>query len=151
MQIPADAIPPEVLGLRDELLRRGYGVVEERYDGASFGNALLDLERDGTFVRLVRERGQWFVGISGTAGSHGFAPVIWHAFLESSMPPLEVISLDVEAKLLLSDLPRIESVISDLDEQDLAELRALQSRRAKTRRDMGLELSPATEPRQRSG
>jgi hypothetical protein len=145
MKIPGDVFPAEVQSLHDELLRRSYTTVEELYDEASFGNALLVLERDGTFVRLTRERGQWLVEASETLTSHGFAPVIWHAFLETSTPPLEVISFDGEAELLLADLARIETVIRDFGEQELADLRVLQSRRAKTRRDMGLEL-PSTEP-----
>ncbi|MGH7643938.1 MAG: hypothetical protein ACRENX_13190 [Candidatus Dormibacteria bacterium] len=136
MQIPADAFLPPVRALLDELLRRGYAIGEERYDESSFGNALVILKRNDTVVRLVRDRGQWFVEVAGAAEGDWFAPVIWHAFLESSMPPLEATSLDGQAQLLLADLARIETTNSDFSEQDLAGLQTWRSRRAEARRAM---------------
>jgi hypothetical protein len=133
MKIPGDVFPAEVQSLHDELLRRGYATVEELYDEASFGNALLVLERDSTFIRLLRDRGQWFVGVAEAPGSHGFAPVIWHAFLESSMPSLKIPSFEEQAQWLLADLPRIELVLSDFTEKKLADLQAWRSRRVQAR------------------
>jgi hypothetical protein len=134
VHIPADAFLPPVRALLDELLGRGYATGEERYDEDSFGNALVVLERDGTLVRLVRDRGQWFVEVAGAAEGDWFAPVVWHAFLESSMPPLDTTSFDVQAQLILADLGRIETTNSNFSEQDLAGLRAWRSRRAEARR-----------------
>jgi hypothetical protein len=136
VEVPTDAFLPRVRGLLDELLRRGYAVVEERYDEDSFGNAVVVLERNGTRVRLVRDRGEWFVEVAGASEGDWFAPVVWHAFLESSMPPLGTTSFDGQARLLLADLGRIEATNSDFSERDLAGLRAWRSRRAEARRAM---------------
>lgn len=136
MEIPADVISPAARALLDELGRRGYAIGEERYDEDSFGNGLIVLERNDTLVRLVRDRGQWFVEVAGAAGSDWFAPVVWHAFLESSMPPLETASFDEQSELLLADLDRIETVSDGFGEQELADLRAWRSRRAEARRTM---------------
>jgi hypothetical protein len=136
VEIPADAISPAAHALLDELLRRGFAVVEERYDEDSFGDALVVLERNGTLVRLVRDRGQWFVEVADAAGGDWFAPVVWHAFLESSMPPLETASFEAQAQLLLADLARIGTANSDLGDQELADLRGWRSRRAEARRGM---------------
>lgn len=136
MEIPADAIPSTVQGLLDELLRRGYEIGEDRYDEDVFGNALVVLGRNDTLVRLVRDRGQWFVEVAGATGGDWFTPVVWHAFLESKMPSLEAASFDAQARLVLGNLLRIETVNSDLGEQQLADLRAWRSRRAEARRAM---------------
>lgn len=133
MGIPADVIPPEAEALADDLQRRGYSVAEERYDEASFGNTLIVLERDTTRVRLVRDRGQWFVEVAG--GHDWFSPVIWRAFLESSMPPVEIVPLAVQARWLLDDLGRIQA-IGDLTEDQLADLNDRRSRRAAARREL---------------
>jgi hypothetical protein len=136
VEIPADAIPSAVQGLLDDLLRRGYEIGEDRYDEDVFGNALVVLERNDTLVRLVRDRGQWFVEVAGATEGDWFAPVVWHAFLESSMPPLDATSFDGQTQLLLADLGRIETSNSDFSDQDLAGLQAWRSRRAEARRAM---------------
>jgi hypothetical protein len=65
----------------------------------------------------------WFVieavvrGVAGATEDDWFARVVWHAFLESTMPSLEAASFDVQARLLLDDLLRIEIVNSDLGER----------------------------------
>jgi hypothetical protein len=134
VQIPADVIPPSTRALLDELLRRGYVIREERYDPDSFGNALVDVERNNTLIRIVRDRSQWFVDVASTMGEQRFSPVIWHAFLTSSIPPFETDLLDTAlAQLLLGDLPRIETATRDFNEQTLADLLAWRSRRAEAR------------------
>jgi hypothetical protein len=97
MEIPADAIPSTVQGLLDELLRRGYEIGEDWYDEDVFGNALVVLGRNDTLVRLIRDRGRWFVEVAGATGGDWFAPVVCRAFLESKMPSLEAASFDVQA------------------------------------------------------
>jgi hypothetical protein len=136
VQIPADAIPQAAQAVLDELIRRGYSITDGRYDENSFGDALVVLERNGTLVRLVRDRGQWFVEVGPAPGDVWFSPVVWHAFLESSMPPLETTSFDAQAQLLLADLARIEMANRNLGEQELAALRGWRSRRAEERRSM---------------
>jgi hypothetical protein len=131
VQIPADVIPPSTRALLDELLRRGYAIREERYDEKYFGNVLIDLERNKTLIRIVLDRSQWFVRVASTTGEEWFPPVVWHAFLTSSIPPLETDLLDTaQAQLLLGDLPRIETATRDFNEQTLAGLLAWRSRRA---------------------
>jgi hypothetical protein len=108
VEIPADAISREVRALLDELIRRGYVVGEERDDEDSFGNALVVLERSGTAVGVVRDRGQWFVEVADAGRGEWFAPVVWHAFLESSMPRWRPrpSTLRLDCCSMISDGPR---------------------------------------------
>src|SRR5438067_1243370 len=108
MEIPAHAISSEAQALIDRLQARGYLAIEERYDERRFGDAVVTLKRDSTLIRLVRDRGQWFVEVCGPGGEDWFAPIIWSAFLDSSMPSLETASFDAQARALLDDLGRIE-------------------------------------------
>jgi hypothetical protein len=142
VEIPRDIIPPEVNDLGAELRRRGYFVADERYDDDAFGNALILFERDGTLVRVMRDRGQWFAEVSAAGWNDWFAPIIWRALLGSSMPSLEPTAFADQAQALLDDLDRIEATNRSSDDEQLARLRAWRSRRAEARR--ALPPRPAT-------
>lgn len=134
MEVPDNAMTTAVRKLLDELLQAHYGIDEQRYDEAHFGNALIILTRDRTFVRLVRDRGQWFVEIAGGTADDWFAPVVWCAFLDSANPSLETISFDGQVGLLRHDLARIEVANENFDDKMLASLQAWRQRRADARR-----------------
>ena len=54
------------------LLRCGYRVTEQQTSEAHFGNGFVILTRDDVRVRVVNERGQWFVEIGSSS-----APEEW--------------------------------------------------------------------------
>ena len=130
----SERIPPEVERLLDGLRRHGYAIADERYDPDHFGDALAVLESDRTRVRVVRDRGQWFVEVAGARGGEWFAPVIWKAFLDGSAPPAVAVSFEDQARLLLDEREAIEASARALDEDGLARLRALRAQRAEARR-----------------
>lgn len=136
--IPPEAVDPEVLRLANELRDRGYSIVRERYDAASFGDALIVLEFDTSLVRLVRDRGQWFVELSCGGVDDWFAPVAWHNALVGPISPAETLSFSAQAQLLPADLPRIQVACDTLapDSQVLEELRSAREHRAAARREM---------------
>lgn len=127
MEIPAKAIPHEVEVLLADLERLGYSTAQKSYDRASFGDAVIVLEHDATRIRLVRDRGQWFIEVG--AAHDWFSPVIWRAFLEASPPQEEIVPFAVQARWLLEDLGRIEAS-HDLSKAQLAELDDLRYREA---------------------
>jgi hypothetical protein len=129
-----ERIPPEVERLLDELQRHGYAIADERHDPDHFGDALRLLERDRTRVLLLRDRGQWFVDVGSAHGGGWFQPVIWKAFLEGSMPPLEAQSFEEQVRFVLEEREAIEVAAAALDEDGLARLRALRAQRAEARR-----------------
>jgi hypothetical protein len=136
MNVPSDVIPDELNALLDDLQRRGYLVTETRYDEASFGNAIIVLKHDATRIRLVRDRGQWFIEVA--AAHDWFDPMIWRAFLEASEPSVEIIPLAVQAQWLLEDLGQIE-VMSGLTQEQLAALDDLRTRRFAARMALPLD------------
>ena len=66
------------------------------------------LERETTRIRLVRDRGQWFIEVAG--GDDWFSPLVWQAFLESSMPSVEIVPLDAQARCYLTISAKIEAI-----------------------------------------
>jgi hypothetical protein len=115
------------------LRARGYHVVSERHDDASFGDAEVTFERGATVVRVVRDRGQWFVEATAKGWSEWFAPTIWRALLSGSMPPLDAVPFDGQAQSLFDDLHRIESVTEAASDTDLDQLHDWRARRAEAR------------------
>jgi RHS repeat-associated protein len=134
MEIPAEIVPAEVRALIDDLVGRGYGIDEERYDPDAFGNVLIALRRGETLIRAVRDRGQWFAEVSAAGWNDWFSPIIWRALLAGSLPTLEPAPFRTQAAALLSDLDRIEAAARDGDAEGLDRLRAWRSRRAEARR-----------------
>jgi hypothetical protein len=141
----SDRIPPEGQRLLDELQRHGYAIAEERQGADHFGDALAVLACDRARVRVVRDRGQWFVEAAGARGDEWFAPVIWKAFLDGSAPPAEAASFEDQARLLLDEREAIEASGRALDEEGLARLRCA------ARPAGGGAQSPATFVRRRRG
>jgi hypothetical protein len=135
LHVPPE-IAAEVRAVTDALAERGYRPVNERYDAGSFGNLLMVLERDAALVRLVRDRGQWFIEATPRGADDWFAPVVWHAALVAPIPPAETLSFDAQAQLLLGDLDQIEAASAVGESRLLEELRAVREARARTRREM---------------
>jgi hypothetical protein len=77
------------------------------------------------------------VSIRGRVAGAGdwFSPVIWQAFLASSMPSLEIVPLKAQAQWVLDHLNRIEAM-SDLTDEQVANLRVWRSRRSLARREL---------------
>ncbi len=56
-----------IADLRSWLVERGFVVVSDRYDAASFGDQEIALTRP-IAVRLVRDRGQWWIDVLAADG-----------------------------------------------------------------------------------
>ena len=136
MEVPDEAISPEVGQLLDELRNRGFTTEETRYSWESFGDAIIVLQQGGTVVRLSRDRGQWFIEVAAGEGDW-MDPVIWNSFLESVEAPTEAVRFDDQAKMLLGDLPRIRTFGADPGEEAIAKLRSIRKRRWEGRSELG--------------
>jgi len=62
----------EVVSAADSLLSLGYEMVEDRYDAQAFGSGLVSLRRGDVRVRVVNERGYWFVEIGSVVAPEEF-------------------------------------------------------------------------------
>jgi hypothetical protein len=129
-----DTVPDEVGAVESHLRDRGYDLVSESRDEASFGDTQMTFERGRTLVRLVRDRGQWFLEATAATWDDWFAPTIWHALLTDSMPTLADAEFAVQGRLLLDDLDQIEAVTGDAAAGQLARLLDWRARRAEARR-----------------
>jgi hypothetical protein len=106
------ALPPELAKLAAGLIEHGYRVVEERADPEHFGDRLIVFAGQRTRVRIVRDRGQWFVDVA-TAKGECYEPVIWLAHLTGQMPPLDVPGLAADVEFVLKRLADIEKAAED--------------------------------------
>lgn len=145
MALPAAIMPVEAEDLRLYLLNRGFTTTAERYEPASFGNALVQLERDPMAVRFVRDRGQWTVEIARLGWQDWFDPAIWRALLGSSMEPLETLSLAEQAMFVRAHLLDIVEVGGDGSGRALEKLTAWRAQRAVARRALPFDLPARTD------
>lgn len=134
MEIPPDELNSSSRSLVLELESRGYELAQGQHDTKSFENILLVFERGSTRVRIVRDRGQWFVGASAARWNDWFDPVIWRAFLDSALPQIDVASFEWQCKCLVEDLARIERSTTRSENGTLTRLDELRSARAAIRR-----------------
>lgn len=68
----SDPVLDRSVSAASALLGQGYRVTEHVYDPEHFGNGWVALSRGDACLRLVKERGQWFVDVGSSA-----APEEW--------------------------------------------------------------------------
>lgn len=119
----------EVRSLLQQLRARGYVVLHHLYAEQSFGNALIDLPRGCTRVRVVRDRGQWLVDMCDARDQQWYAPAVWRAWLTSSTGPTGSPAIGDQVDILLDDLPQVEAANERDDRARAAGLGDAQSRR----------------------
>lgn len=78
----ADGWPPIVDDLHAWLMGQGFREEERHYDRRVFGNWLIVLVRAPCRVRLVRDRSQWFLDLSGEGLRDWHGPNRWRGCLE---------------------------------------------------------------------
>lgn len=103
-------------------------------DPDRFGNRLLLLRRNETRIRLVRDRGQWFIEVAAPNSDDWFAPVVWQALLDDQLPPDRMPSVQEQATLVSTRLQEIDTVCFDEPDTLGERLRAWQASRAAARR-----------------
>jgi hypothetical protein len=138
-----DPDPDDGRAVEAQLDDRGYDLIHERRDDAAFGDTEMIFQRGATLVRLVRDRGQWFVDATASAWEDWFAPTIWRALLTDSMPALGAADLAVQGRMMFDDLDRIEAAASDASPRELEKLRHWRARRAEARRALPPDRWPA--------
>ena len=122
--------------LVSELESSGYQRVEQR-SSAGFGDELIAFAREALSVRLVRDRGQWFVEASPVGGEDWFDADVWHSALTETVPPSEPRSSEEQARLMRDDLPAISARVVASAAPAVEQLRMI--RAARSRRRLGLE------------
>ena len=125
-----DAAAQELL---DWLSSAGFAVAGDDYSEAHFGNQVTDLFRNHSWVRLTRDRGQWWVEM-GTRDPESdlFDPAVWWALLRSETEAGANLSIAADAETLKLVLPEIDRLLttSTPDWDRLRHLRADRSARS---------------------
>ncbi len=104
-------LPENLAALVGWLTDQGFALVEELRAPESFGNWFLLYERGPCRVRLVRDRGQWILDISGPDRDEWFDVDIWLSCLEGRNPPTGPYKLDEHVALLRKSLARIDDAL----------------------------------------
>ena len=105
-----DQIPEDLPVLAHWLTSQGFTLTEHHVSSA-FGDRLLLFEREPCRVRLVRDRGQWFLEIAGPTTSDWFDADIWRSCLEGRDPPLDPTAPSAQAAYLRTSLSHIDDAI----------------------------------------
>ncbi|WP_284550429.1 hypothetical protein [Aestuariimicrobium sp. T2.26MG-19.2B] len=96
-------------------------------DTNAFGNQVVLLVHDNIRVRLVRDRGQWFLEIDAALTDEWFSPVIWMALLDKELPDARRPSAEKEASFVVRRWPDFDVLATPCA---VEKLRAWQERRA---------------------
>lgn len=87
-------LPSPIQQLREQLEELGFWFAEEEHRDDGFGDLFLVLTRRGLGVRLIRDRGQWSVEVSGSDLNEWFAPMVWRAYLNQRVGDVATPTLD---------------------------------------------------------
>jgi len=129
-------LPSPIQQLREQLEELGFWLAEEEHRDDGFGDLFLVLTRRGLGVRLIRDRGQWSVEVSGSDLNEWFAPMVWRAYLNQRVGDVATPTLDEQCQLVLDDVGRMQAAIST-DVHLLDQLHRYRSDRAEARRRLG--------------
>src|SRR4051794_35842130 len=93
-------VPTAYRGLADELAAHGFVVQVGDPDDSAFGNQVAVLTHDRIRVRLVRDRGEWFLEIAAPLTDEWFAPVVWMALGSEELPDPRRLTPQEEAEFV---------------------------------------------------
>lgn len=126
-----DDVPAEIEGLLSELT--GAGFTAEEVTSPFFGDVAVTFRRGALDVRVVRDRGQWFIEV-GSAGTGFYDADIWRACLEGRAAPLDPRPLAEQAAFVLGHLGDLGAAATDAATADCLQRRGLQRTTARLRR-----------------
>jgi hypothetical protein len=99
-------LPESLKALNRQFIDAGFSEnVEPSSD--SFGNQVISFSRGKLHIRFVRDRGQWFLELSGPSRENWFDPDIWRSCIEEEGPPLEPRPLDEQAAFVSQKLLKL--------------------------------------------
>jgi hypothetical protein len=105
----ATQLPAPLETLRAVLEERGFWLAEQEHREDSFGDTFLVLVRRGLSVRIVRDRGQWSVEVSGPGGDQWFSPMVWRTYLDGDAGDVATPALDEQCQLVSKRLDEMQA------------------------------------------
>jgi hypothetical protein len=128
-------LPAPLERLWAKLEAAGFWLAEEEHS-ESFGDAYAVLMRGGLCVRFVRDRGQWFVDLSGPSCQDWFSPMVWLSYLDGVGGDLSTPSLEEQVTAIDDRLDEIQHAVAN-DADLLERLQEGRRSRASQRRAAG--------------
>lgn len=123
-------LPAELRAFADSLLADGFLVTGAEVDEAHFGDVTLEFGRRGLSVRVIQDRGKWFIEIADPEGPDWFSPAVWQAVVEGAMQqrgtPMPVTD---QIHFVQGNLERIERLVADRSGAVTRKLRSWQKAR----------------------
>jgi hypothetical protein len=103
-------MPEPLKALRIWLVSHGFTLAEE-HRSDSFGDRFEMWVHDRCRVRIVRDKAEWALEISGDGISGWFDPDTWKACLDGDEPPQNPRALIAQTAFLESSLSQIETAL----------------------------------------
>jgi hypothetical protein len=133
------SLPAPLKHLWAKLEAVGFWQSEEEHS-ESFGDAFAILMRNGLCIRFVRDRGQWFVDLSGPNCQDWFSPMVWVSYLDGFVTDLSTPSIEEQVTAIEDRLEEIQHAV--MNNADLLErLQEGRRLRANKRRALGPDLT----------
>jgi len=132
----AAQLPDVLAGLVARLEQREFSIAAE-YASASFGDRAIILANSPLAIRLVAERGLWFIELVCGESDDWFDPDVWRSCLEDAPICDEPSPLAAQAEFIVGNLDRLAAAAEGAQSELLSCLR--DKRAARSRRRLGLD------------
>jgi hypothetical protein len=110
--------PLPVQQLQETLAAAGLRLIEDGYFPRHFGNRLLVFKGEAICVRVVKDRGQWAVEVSGPSCTDYYAPADWRSYLDDQISGAGLPTLEEDCAIVADRLGDMQA--SADQNQDLA-------------------------------
>lgn len=107
-----ESLPADVERFVATLEAEGFDLGDRRIDHDHFGNVLLLFIRHSMRVRIVSDRGQWFVEVGAVSVDGWFFPTVWRAYLDGSIGDLATPSFEAQCEIVLGKWAEMEKAVS---------------------------------------
>jgi hypothetical protein len=108
--IESDEMPHALKALGGWLSTKGFTLADAR-ESDSFGDRLLMWVGDCCRIRIVRDKGEWALDISGAQLTGWFDADVWRSCVDGQEPPREPRPLAAQVTFLRASLSQIEMAL----------------------------------------
>lgn len=131
-------IPAALASLTARLESLGF-VCDSPDVSESFGDRVVTCEGLALAVRVVSDRGQWFVEVGRVDWDDWFDPDVWRACIEGAEAPPEPRELAAQAEYVALNVERLAAVAAAAAEETEVLTCLRQARAARARRRLSLD------------
>ena len=127
--------PAELKQFAEAVQRAGLWLADSEQSQENFGNSVTVFIGPGVRIRTVKERGQWFVEVTGSGWDEWFSPMIWRSIIQGQVVATPTPSFNIQCQMVLDDLDRIREVIAvQPSDEIISRLRLMREERGNLRK-----------------